>query len=771
MADANLKPAAVEAPRDVANKSDKSRLLRAIRMALEIESPAVRRNTQGFNRGRYLATAAIPDYDALKDQARQIKEKAIASLPDLVQTLKNTIRSRGGHVFVASTADDACRYVLDVCHWRAAKMVVKGKSITSEEIRLNHVLEADGIEVVETDLAEFILQVANEQPSHFIAPALHYSRERITALFKRKFKTDLPLDSGEALTRFARERLRDKFLYADIGITGANLIAADTGTLMLVESEGNIRLASFLPPVHIAISGIEKIVPARSEMAPFLELLAASATGQSLAAYTSFISPPLSDPAFAMPGKPIKPREFHLVLIDNGRMRMREDPVLRETLNCIRCGACLNSCANFQTVGGHAFGGETYSGGIGGAWEAGTAKLENARFSELCTGCSRCVNQCPVKIDIPWLNENLADRLNRTVESTPLRSALGSVTGAATEDRSAPASKIFFGNYHYFAKWGARLASMAYRIGGAKLAALASLSDSAGHAKPVRMALERWVGLDRRRTLPQFPKQTLVHAARKQEVGVRPRASKAVLFADVFTNYGLAHRGLATLEVLRALGADVVVSESVPEGRAALSQGMIATAKNHAKRATAELERYVSEGRDIVVVEPSSLSMFRRDLRHLLDSKERFERFRARAFDPVEYVIKLLEKSGRKPLEVFDASHSPVGQKLFFHAHCQQKTIGSAEPTEKLLREIGFDVLTSNVECCGMAGSFGYKTEYYDLSMAVGADLFTQIIQQERSGGKRALIASGTSCTEQLQGGFARAVLHPIELLASILRK
>jgi len=772
MADPHLKPAAVEVPRDLANKSDKARLLRAIRMALEIESPAVRRNTQTFNRGRYLATAAIPDYDALKDQARRIKDKAIASLPELVQTLKNAIRSRGGHVFVASTAADACRYILDVCHWRAAKMVVKGKTITSEEIHLNHVLEADGIEVVETDLAEFILQVANEQPSHFIAPALHYSRERITALFKRKFKTDLPLDSGEALTRFTRERLRAKFLYADIGITGANLIAADTGTLMFVESEGNIRMASFLPPVHIAISGVEKIIPARSEMAPFLELLAASATGQSLAAYTSFLSPPLSDPAFALPGKPIKPREFHLVLIDNGRMRMREDPVFRETLNCIRCGAFLNSCANFQTVGGHAFGGETYSGGIGGSWEAGTGKLENARFSELCTGCSRCVNQCPVRIDIPWLNENLADRLNRTVERTPLRNALGSVTGASMEDRSAPASKIFFGNYHYFAKWGARLKSIAHSIEVAKLAGLTSSSDGGGHAKPLRLAMERWVGLDRRRTLPQFANQTLVHAARKQAVGAgRPRGSKVVLFADVFTNYGLAQRGLATLEVLRALGADVVVSEAVPEGRAALSQGMIATAKNHARRATAELERYVSEGRDIVVVEPSSLAMFRRDLRYLLESKERFERFRARAFDPVEYVVKLLEKSSRKPKDVFDVSRSPVGQKLFFHAHCQQKTIGSAEPTEALLREVGFDVLTTNVECCGMAGSFGYKTEFYDLSMAVGADLFTQIIQQERSGGKRALIASGTSCTEQLQGGFARSVLHPIELLAAILRR
>ena len=226
---------------------------------------------------------------------------------------------------------------------------------------------------------------------------------------------------------------------------------------MLVESEGNIRLASFLPPVHIAIAGIEKIIPTRHEMAPFLELLAASAVGQSLAVYTSFLSPPLTDPAFALPGKPLKPREFHLVLIDNGRMRMRDDPVLHETLYCIRCGACLNSCANFQTVGGHAFGGETYSGGIGGAWEAGTSKLENARFSELCTGCSRCVNQCPVRIDIPWLNENLGERLNRTEERSALRNALGSVTGAATDDRSAPISKIFFGNYHYFAKWGTRV--------------------------------------------------------------------------------------------------------------------------------------------------------------------------------------------------------------------------------------------------------------------------------------------------------------------------
>ena len=775
MAEIEPKPMAVGAkadlPRDVANKSDKSHLLRAIRMALDIESAAVRRNTQLFNRSRYRTVAEFPDYDALKDQTRRIKVKSIESLPELLQTLKSSVRSHGGHVFVASTAEDACRYILDVCRWRAAKLVVKGKSITSEEIRLNHILEADGIEVVESDLAEFILQLADEQPSHFLAPALHYSRERITALFKRKFKTNLPLNTGEALTRFAREKLREKFLYADVGITGANLIAADTGTLMLVESEGNIRMASFLPPVHIAIAGIEKVIPTRQEMAPFLDLLSASAGADKMSVYTSFLSPPLTDPAFALPGKPIKPREFHLVLIDNGRMRMRDDAVFRETLYCIRCGACLNSCANFQAVGGHAFGGETYSGGIGGSWEAGTSKLENARFSELCTGCTRCVNQCPVRIDIPWLNANLGERLNRKEEGSAVGSALASFTRAAADDRSTPISKMFFGNYHYFAKWGTRFAGISNDIAGAgKRPATDADATESGKVSTARDLMERWLGVDHRRALPAFPERTLVQAARRLEApSTKGRDTKVVLFADVYTNYGMAKRGVATIEVLRALGADVVVSESVPEGRAALSQGMIATAKEHARRATMELDRHVSDGRDIVVVEPSSLSMFRRDLSHLLDSKERFEKFRSRAFEAVEYVVLMLAKSGHKAEEFFDITKSKVGYRLFFHAHCHQKTIGGAEDTVGLLREIGFDVATSSVECCGMAGSFGYKKEFYELSMAVGADLFAQVVQEDRNGGARQLIASGTSCTEQLHAGFERTVLHPIELLASLL--
>ena len=406
-------------------------MLEAIRMTLGVQSAAIRHNTQTFNRNRYNAVARIADYDAMKDRARRIKENAIAKLPDLLRQLESSVRANGGHFFLAKTAVDANHYIRDVFLKHDVKLVVKGKSITSDETRLNHSLEEVGIEVAESDLAEFILQVADEQPSHLIAPALHYSRERITALFKRKFQTGLPLDTGEELTRFGREILRRQFIAADAGISGANLIAADNGSLMLVESEGNIRMTTLLPPVHIAIAGIEKVVPSRADFQPFIELLPASATGQPLTSYVSILRPPLSAPPFAAPGKSTGPREFHLVLIDNGRSAMREDPVLHEALYCIRCSACLNVCANFETVDGHAFGGETYSGGIGGPWEAGTGKLMNARFSELCTGCQRCLPQCPVRIDIPWLNQNLRQRMNQADGASFSKSLFGSLTGSS----------------------------------------------------------------------------------------------------------------------------------------------------------------------------------------------------------------------------------------------------------------------------------------------------------------------------------------------------
>src|SRR5271166_1450934 len=744
-------------PRQVANKSDKKALLAAIRMTLGVQSAAIRRNTQTFNRNRYTAVARIADYDALKDRARKTKENAIANLPELLRQLEASVRANGGHFFLAKTAADANQYIRDVLVKHDVKLVVKGKSITSEETRLNHSLEAVGIKVAESDLAEFILQVADEQPSHIIAPALHYSRERITALFKRKFQTNLPLDTGEELTRFAREILRQQFIAADAGISGANLIAADSGSLMLVESEGNIRMTTTLPPLHVAIAGIEKVVPSRADFQSFIELLPASATGQPLTSYVSILRPPLPAPTFAAPGKQsAKEREFHLVLIDNGRSAMLEDPVLHEALYCIRCSACLNSCANFETVGGHAFGGETYSGGIGGSWEAGTGTLANARFSELCTACSRCVPNCPVRIDIPWLNENLRQRLNQAQGSSPLRSAFGDMTGSAPADSAAPLQKQFFGNYDRFGKWGTRFAGLA---------------NASLHVPGARSVMESVFGVDRRRALPAFATKTWEQLYREQKNG-KPGSIQpgVVMLADVFTNYGAPERGMAAIQVLRAAGLDVVLSPAMPDGRAAMSQGMIETARREARAIAPMLRGYLDTGRKIVVLEPSVLAMLRRDFQHLLDGDDTQALLAQNSFEPLEYLWQIAQQRGVDLGQLFPASRSPHGTRIFYHSHCQQRTCNSASQTIDVLRAAGFDVLTSSVECCGMAGSFGYKHEYYELSMAVGEDLFAQVRRADEAGGVRTLVASGISCHEQLLAGLGREVFHPAELLASTLR-
>jgi len=733
-------------PRSVANKSDKSAVLKAIRMSLEIESSAVRHNTQTFNRGRYLAVADIPDYNALKDRARTIKEAAIARLPELLKTLEASVQRNGGHFFLARNGEEASRYIANVCRERQVRLVVKGKTMTSEEVHLNHHLEAAGIEVAETDLAEFILQLTGEQPSHIIGPAIHYSRERITTLFKQKFQTDLPLDTGEELTRFAREILRQRFLNADAGITGANFVVADSGSIVLVESEGNIRLTSQLPPLHIAIAGIEKVLPSRAHLAPFIELIAPSATGQGLASYTSVLTPPMKS-APVMSDSSVQ-REFHLVLVDNGRLGMREDPVLHEALYCIRCSACLNSCANFQTVGGHAFGGETYSGGIGGSWEAGTGDLLNARFNELCTGCTRCINQCPIRIDVPWLNSNLRERINELDANTSagfLEKILSSQLAS-----KAPLSKVFFGRYDLFGKWGSRLTP---------------ISNWMNRLPISRGMMDRLFGVDQRRELPPFANTTLARAA--QKLGPSTSATqrgRVALFPDIFTNYGSPERGQAAIKVLDAVGIEVVLTEVSADGRASLSQGLIQTAKKQAQHTSKLLLKHIQEGREIVVIEPSALAMFRLDNRHFLE-RAIFEEIRDHSFEAVEYLWRILQARQLDAQELFPASRHPLGSRIFYHSHCQQKTIGAAPATEALLRAAGFDVAASSVECCGMAGSFGYKKDFYELSIAVGEDLFEQVRAAEADG-PRTLVATGTSCQEQLHAGLRRKVFHPMELLA-----
>ncbi len=721
-----------------------------IRSLLETEGDAVFGNTTTFNEGRYESVAQLDDYDQLKGRAREIKENAIANLPSLIDELTDSIEANGGTVYVADDEADAREYIASVVDDRDADSVVKSKSMTSEEIEVNDRLQADDVDVWETDLGEFVIQVADETPSHIVAPAIHRSRENIARLFNEYFEPEEPLETAQDLTVFAREYLEDRIRAADVGMTGANFIAADTGTMALVTSEGNARKCVASTDTHIAIAGVEKIVPSVSDLQPFVELIARSATGQAITAYVSLLTPPVGTPVpdfddDTMPiGEADEDRDFHLVLLDNGRLDLRTDDQLRETLYCIRCSACLNSCANFQHVGGHAFGGETYSGGIGTGWEYAVHGEEQAAgFNDFCTGCSRCVNQCPVQIDIPWINTVVRDRINHGEDPGTFDAVFEGLT-PDDEPAGMDLQKRFFGNFDTIARFGSTLAPV---------------SNWLADLPPSRWLMERAVGIDHRRELPTFERDSFTDwfAERGTTVDASDAAREAVVYPDIYTNYISSERGKATVRTLEALGVHVRVSDPIGSGRAPLSQGMITTAEASAEDLHASLLDHIEAGRDVVVIEPSDLAMFRRDYEKLL-SASAFEQVREHSFEVMEYVFGLVE-NGADPTALSEGT-----ERLAYHGHCQQRTLGLEDHTVAVLERLGYDVETSDVECCGMAGSFGYKREYYDLAMDVGETLAGQFSTTGME--SRTVLASGTSCLEQLDALLDRDATHPVECIA-----
>ena len=335
----------------------------------------------------------FPEGEALRDRAREIKEATLQRLDHYLDLLIDNVERRGGHVHYATTPEEARGIVLDIAGRMGARTAVKSKSMATEEIHLNDALAAAGVTPIETDLGEYIIQLAHERPSHIIAPAIHKTKGQVAELFARELKRETVADP-EVLTRIAREELREKFLRADLGISGANFGVADTGTIVLVTNEGNGRMVTSLPRVHVAVMGVEKVIPSMTDLAVFLAILAKSATGQKLSVYTSLVNGPRRG------GELEGPEEFHLVLLDNGRIRQIAGP-LREALSCLRCGACLNVCPVYRQIGGHAYG-YTYPGPIGILLTAMLNGTESVRdLAHASSLCGACLEACPVRIDIP----------------------------------------------------------------------------------------------------------------------------------------------------------------------------------------------------------------------------------------------------------------------------------------------------------------------------------------------------------------------------------
>lgn len=350
-------------------------------------SPALGEATERSSKHNRQITAAIPYFEQWRQTARQIKSWALAHLAELIVEFEQKISAKGAVVLYARDAEEANRHVLRIVAEHSVRRVVKSKSMVSEEINLNHVLEAQGVRVMETDLGEYIVQLAGQRPAHIVTPALHMSAEEVGRLFAQRLGEPFSAEH-QNLTSIARRHLREEYLQADLGISGANFAAADSGTLVIVENEGNAGLSTSCPPVHLALVGIEKLIPRLADLPVFLNLLGRSGTGQKLTSYTHLIHGPV-------PG-----RKLYVILLDNGRSRLLADPAHRAALHCIRCGACLNACPVYRRTGGWAYG-WVYPGPIGAIVTPGLLGLEEAGLLPFASSlCGACAEVCPVKIDL-----------------------------------------------------------------------------------------------------------------------------------------------------------------------------------------------------------------------------------------------------------------------------------------------------------------------------------------------------------------------------------
>jgi L-lactate dehydrogenase complex protein LldF len=353
----------------------------------------IRRGIDHYETAVAAGRSRFQNWEAARQKCQEIKREAVDHLDRYLEEFERRVKDRGGQVFWAENGKEACEYILQIAQSRAVRTIVKSKSMVAEEIHLTSALEKHGIRVFETDLGEFIVQLRNEPPYHIVTPAMHLTRQDISKLFKEKLGC-MDTDDPQLLVSAAREALRRAFFAAEMGITGANFLVADSGMVAVTSNEGNADLGISLPKIHVVITGIEKVIPRMEDLADLWPVLATAGTGQPITCYNTLVGGP------CRPNETNGPEEFHVILLDNGRSELLADPEQREVLHCIRCGACLNACPIYRTVGGHTYA-TTYQGPIGSVLTPHLRGLDEFQhLSQASTLCGACSEACPVKIDL-----------------------------------------------------------------------------------------------------------------------------------------------------------------------------------------------------------------------------------------------------------------------------------------------------------------------------------------------------------------------------------
>ena len=669
---------------------------------------ALGRFSEAYRISRAKAYEGI-DFEAVRDRIAEVKGKASSRFEELAEQFKANAERRGAKVFRTSDPAEVKRYILDLAKAQNVQSVVKSKSMASEEIHLNKAFEQAGIQVDETDLGEWIIQLAHQTPSHMVMPAIHMTKEEVAEVFSQEVEAGQAPDIPK-LVKFARGKLRPKFLAADMGITGANIAVAETGSLVIITNEGNARLVTTLPRIHVAIVGIEKLVAQVADIDPILTALPRSATGQLLTSYVSMLSG-------QVPNTDGSPKDLHIILMDNHRSDMVKDPKFKEALQCIRCATCLNVCPVFRLVGGHVFG-KTYTGGIGTILTAWFDELKKSEdIQGLCIQCGSCVPVCPGKIDIPGLILELRRRL-------------------VVEQGQSLAMKAIFGvvnNRRLFHSM-LRMASVTqkpFKQGRFIRHLPLFLSDMTDFRSLPAIAPEPF--RDKIKAIAQ-PKQ----------------AEKVVFYAGCLIDFAYPETGTALVKILNKAGIEVVFPEDQTccGAPARYSGAYEVAAQNARDNIKALLE---TDATYVVSACPTCTVALKHDFLDtfktlgITDAQAEAQRLSDRTIDFSSLVKKLVDE-GR--LTFKEGQH--LG-KITYHDSCHLKrTLKATDEPRELLQKAGHEIaeMYECDTCCGMAGSYSLKLP------EISAPILERKLKNIKDTGADKVVMDCPGCVMQIRGGL-----------------